>query len=111
MQIKKTNGKIFGAEFSAAEKKAMNMEIQRQLAEYDRKNANEIAAMVLWYLHIQCDFGHKRLEETYMSFIPGIRALCDRYEMTDNGDDIWLCTKMLKDYGVDIEEWLKQVKD
>ena len=47
MIIKKANGLIFGAELTAAEKKAMNMEIQRQLADYDRRNANEIAAMWL----------------------------------------------------------------
>lgn len=31
MQIKKAGGKIFGASLTAAEQKAMNMEIQRQL--------------------------------------------------------------------------------
>ena len=38
---------------SAAEKKARDMEIQRQLAEYDRKHALEIDAMVLWVLHAE----------------------------------------------------------
>lgn len=39
MQIKKAGGKIFGASLTAAEQKAMNMEIQRQLVEYDRKTS------------------------------------------------------------------------
>ena len=37
MQVKKSNGKIFGANLSAAERKALNMEISRQLAEYSQK--------------------------------------------------------------------------
>lgn len=41
-------GKVYGADFTAAERKAMNLEIQRQLAEYSRKHANEIDAIILW---------------------------------------------------------------
>lgn len=36
---------------TAAEQKAMNMEIQRQLVEYDRKNELELDAIILWELH------------------------------------------------------------
>ena len=53
MQIKKAGGKIFGASLTAAEQKAMNMEIQRQLVEYDRKNELELDAIILWELHTQ----------------------------------------------------------
>lgn len=35
MKVKKAGKRVFGAVMSAAEKKAMDMEIQRQLAEYD----------------------------------------------------------------------------
>lgn len=38
MVVKKAGGKIYGAVLTAAEKKAMNMEIERQLAEYTRKH-------------------------------------------------------------------------
>lgn len=37
MRIKKAGGKIFGAVLSAAEKKAMDMEINRQIVEADRR--------------------------------------------------------------------------
>lgn len=37
MQVKKAGGKVYGAVLTAAEKKAMDLEIQRELAEYDRK--------------------------------------------------------------------------
>lgn len=38
MQVKKAGGKVYGAVLTAAEKKAMDLEIQRELAEYDRKH-------------------------------------------------------------------------
>ena len=44
MRVKKAGGRIFGGAMSAAEKKAMDLEIQRQLAEYDRKHLIEIDA-------------------------------------------------------------------
>ena len=46
-ESKESRKRVFGAVMSAAEKKAMDMEIQRQLAEYDRKHIREIDALVL----------------------------------------------------------------
>lgn len=91
MQVKKAGGKVYGAVLTAAEKKAMDLEIQRELAEYDRKHIAEIDATILWVLHEQFGFGAQRL----------------RYEMEDQ-DDIWLCTQMLKRIGVDVEAWHKE---
>ena len=51
MQVKKAGGKVYGAVLTAAEKKAMDLEIQRELAEYDRKHIAEIDATILWVLH------------------------------------------------------------
>ena len=39
MRIKKAGGKVFGAILTAAEKKAMDMEINRQIVEADRRYA------------------------------------------------------------------------
>lgn len=50
MQVKKAGGKVYGAVLTAAEKKAMDLEIQRELAEYDRKHIAEIDATILWVL-------------------------------------------------------------
>ena len=30
------------------------------------------------------------------------------YELSGPDDDVWLCTKKLKDAGYDIEEWAKE---
>ena len=82
MRVKKTGKKIYGAEFTAAEKQAMDMEIERQLAVWDLNNAKDID------------------------------ELAKRYDMDKgtNDDKVWLCTLKLKEYGIDIEEWEKENK-
>lgn len=107
MQIKKAGGKIFGASLTAAEQKAMNMEIQRQLVEYDRKNELELDAIILWELHTQLGLGPKRLKKFFDGFSNALNALVNRYEM-DISDDVWLCTHKLKEIGVDVEDWYRQ---
>lgn len=109
MHIKKVGGKVFGASLSAAEKKAMDLEIQRELAEYDRKHLAEMDALILWVLHERFGFGAKRLRRYYDSFWAATGGLLKRYEM-DTGDDVWLCTQMLKRIGVDIEAWHKETR-
>lgn len=103
-------GKVYGAHLTAAEKKAMDIEIRRQLAEYDLKHANELDAMILWHLHEEFDFGPKRLKQFYDTFAVRLDELIKHYEMTDS-DMVWLCTYKLKQYGIDIEEWNKQRRD
>ena len=57
MRVKKAGGRIFGCTLSAAEKKAMDLEIQRQLSEYDQRHLIEIDAIILWVLHDRFGFG------------------------------------------------------
>lgn len=108
--VKKVGGKVYGASLTAAEKKAMNIEIQRQLAEYERKRIEEIDSMILWVLHSEFGFGPERLKRFYDRFANSIDELIKRYEMEDE-DQIWLCTHMLKEYGVNIEKWHNERKE
>ena len=93
--------------FNVNEKKVMDAEIKRQLAEYDRKNILEIEAIILWALYEQFGFGKKRLKRFYDSVDKLIADLIKRYEMNDS-DDAWLCTEMLHRIGVDVEAWSKE---
>ena len=95
--FKRNRGHIFGVQFSAKEQKAIDAEILRQCAEFDRKNANEIDALVLWLLHEKFGFGKKRLRAFYDYFLTEIDALAKWYEMGDE-DKAWLCTYKLKQY-------------
>ena len=108
MIVKKSCGKIFGVDLTATERKAMEMEIKRQMAEFDQKNLREIDAIILWELHEQFGFGPKRLKQFYQSFHERIKELINRYELEDS-DAAWLCTQKLKDVeGIDLDEWAKE---
>lgn len=106
----KINGKIFGAKLTNAEQQALDITIKKQLAEYDRKNCNEIDAIILWILMTEFGFGEKRLRHFHRTFAPAIRDLINRYEL-EPGDTVWLCTKKLKEKGYDIEKWNEEVTE
>ena len=52
MQVKKSNGTIFGATLTTAERKALDMEIRRQFTEYTRKYELEIESMFLLAIRV-----------------------------------------------------------
>lgn len=87
--------------------KAMKEEMRKQMAEYDRKNMNELDSCILWVLHEKFGFGPERLKRFYNAFGPALDSLIEHYEL-DNSDKIWICTYKLKEYGIDIEEWNKE---
>lgn len=109
MLIKKSGGKVFGAALTAAEKKAMNMEINRQIAEADRRYTDDIDAMVLYTLRVHLGFGAKRLRRFYEAFSAEHDRLIQHYEMPD--DFVWLCKEKLKEIGVDVEAWNRERRD
>lgn len=105
MKVKKTGNILLGADLTREEESALNMEIQKSLAKYDRNNTDEIDAMILWNLHLIFGFGKERLMKFYNSFSKDLHAMCERYELTDEGDELWLCTHKLKEkFGIDIHE-------
>ena len=108
--------------------KALDREIKSQLAEYDRKNMYEVDAMVLWVLYEKFGFGKKRLKQFFDCFNTEIKALIDRYQLDDKDDaceikalidryqlddkdDAWICTRKLKDAGIDIEQWEREAEE
>lgn len=111
MNVKKAGKIILGAGLSRDEEAALNIEIQKRIAELDRDNTDEIDAMILWVLHSEFGFEYDDLKKFHESFNPTLDALCKKYEMTDKGDEIWLSTYKLKDrLGIDIHEWNDAVR-
>ena len=111
MIVKKAGKTIYGMHLTAAERKAMDMEIRRELAEFERKHMNEMSALVLYALHEVFGFGPKRLKQFFDYFDSALEDLLKRYEMEDT-DEVWLCTYKLKnECRIDIEEWEKQKKN
>lgn len=106
MIVKKAGGKVYGAVFTAAEKKAMEMEINRQIIEADKRYTDDIDAMVLYTLAVHLGFGPKRLRRFYEAFAAEHDRLIQHYEMPD--DYTWLCKEELKKIGVDVEAWNRE---
>lgn len=105
MIVKKVKGQVLGAVLSASETKAMNIEIQKQFADYERNHAMSVDAIFLWQLHVQLGLGPERLKRFYENFRPELDKLINRYEDGTPKDDIWVSTQALKDYGIDLEKW------
>jgi hypothetical protein len=101
------NKKVVGVGLNAKEREALEREIRKTMAEYVSKNAMEIDAMILWILHEELGFGPKRLRRFHDIFVPSINDLVKRYDM-ENSDIPWLCTRKLKEYGIDIKEWSEE---
>lgn len=108
MIVKKAGKVVLGAQLTSEEQKAIDIVIKKQIAEMNRKNADEIDAMILWELGEQLDMSVEDMRKFYDRFAVGLRELNARYEM--DADDIpWLCTYKLKDrYGIDISEWAEE---
>ena len=109
MTILKSGGHILGAKLTNSEQKALDIEVRKSLLEHAKQHENEFDALVLWQLHEQFGFGKERLWRLYKGFNKGIRELLKKYEMDEN-DDIWMATKRLKEYGIDLEKWAEKVK-
>lgn len=111
MIVKQSGKIILGAELNPREQKALDIEIRKAAAEMARKHADEVDAMVLWWLRQKLGFGYERLKSFHHDFATDYFALCDRYEMDLEEDQIWLCSHKLKEYDsrIDIRAWNDEV--
>lgn len=92
------------AKMTAKERKAMDDEIDRQLAEATRRQEGDIDALLLWYLHTEYGFGEKRLRKFIEGFNTRLRELSDWYDM-DERDQMFLVRRELEKIGIDVDEW------
>lgn len=107
MIVKKSGKTVYGAILTADERKALDMEARRALAEHTRKHELEIEAIVIRQLRQQTGWGETRLKRFYMDFATSLMQLVDHYEMPEC-EAPWLCTQQLKDEGFDIAEWHRE---
>lgn len=108
MRVKKHKGKPYGVNFTAAEMKAINLEIDRQILEKDEQYSVDIDAMVLFTLMDVYGWKKRRLRKFWDAFIKSHKALREHYEMHGVGDNEWLAGKKLKEIGVDVHQWYKE---
>ena len=90
---------------SAAQRKAINTEINRQIAENVGGLSVYIQAVVLWQLREQLGWGKKRLLRFQKRFAPALKELQEYYEMKTDSDTQFLCEHKLKqEVGIDVRE-------
>ena len=111
MRVKSYKGKVFGAELTAAERKAMNIEINRQLVERDKQYAADIDALVLYTLMAHYGWKKKRLKRFWDAFVAEHQSLREFYQMDAPGDNEWLAHRRLKQIGVDVRLWYEEEKE
>ena len=91
--------------FTVKEKKAIDLEISKQLYRNVVNLSGDLTAMVLWQLHEQLGFGKKRLLRFQKGFMPMIKALQDYYEVKNADDTDFVCRHLLKnEVGIDVNE-------
>lgn len=111
MIVKKHNGKVYGADFTTAERQAVELEVGHMIAKANEQNAANFDALVLYVLHVHYGWGKDRLKKFWTAFCKEHKALCDRYCMYGVGDNTWLAHKKLEEIGVDIAEWYKEMEN
>ena len=108
MRVKKYGGRVFGADLTAAERTAMDIEINRQIAVRDKQYAADIDALVLYTLMAHYGWKKKRLRKFWNAFNAEHKALREYYQMNESGDNEWLAHRKLNQIGVDIRQWYKE---
>lgn len=107
---KKSGGKVFGAHLTANERKAMRMEIKRELIQLGAKYTIDLQTVFLYWLHAKKGYGKKRLRQAWEDLSTLQKELMDHYQM-DVPDMVWVCNRKLKEIGVDLEAWRKERGD
>lgn len=109
MNLKIICGKVYGADFTAKEKEALEIEIRKMLVEQEKKYEDDFDACVLYQIHAQYGKGAKALRNFYDGWKIIHTKLLNHYEL-DKPDAPWLFAEKLKEIGVDVSEWNKEEK-
>ena len=88
MRVKAYKGKIFGADFTANERKAMNIEINKQIIKRDAEYQADLDALVLYVLAVRYGWRKKRLRRFWDAFVAEHKALREHYSMDQFGESV-----------------------
>lgn len=86
--------------------KALNREINQGLVEANDRFYKDEVSVILWTIHRLTGWGAIRLKRYFDAYTPAWEELKRHYQVSD--DDVpWITKKLLKDIGVDLDEWMK----
>lgn len=86
---------------------AMNHEIRQQCLKAEQELGRDLDTVVLWVLMKHYGWGKKRLHDFYLLLAQEHINMKHHYEM----DDTYPERYHLKERGVDLDEWEKEVED
>lgn len=112
MHVLKAGGSVYGASLSAAERKALDIEVKKMLSRDLVDHANEVDAIILYVLGRDFGFGPVRMRRLWERVHEEYQELCSRYDMTPQTEEgCWIVQKkLLEEKGVDIAAWNKEQK-
>ena len=79
MMVKEACKIILGAELTAKERHALDIEVRKAAAEMARKHADEVDAILLWWLREKLGFGYERLKQFHHDFAKDGKTLDELY--------------------------------
>ena len=95
---------------SEAQRRAMHKEINQQILIRDEWYWLNFDACILWTIHKSLGKGKTALKRLFMDFNRDHQALRKFYELGDSADDAGFVARLaLKEIGVDLEAWEKEV--
>ena len=95
---------IVPRKLSQREMAAVNDSIREQIGQQIAKLSGRIEALVLWQLHVQKDYGVKRLDDFLQDFRPALQELIEFYGLNDTDDVEFACIQNLKSIGFDTDK-------
>lgn len=92
---------------TAAEERAMNIEIKRQCHEINKQYMKEADALLLLSVRTVFEAGPTRLKRVFDTVLENRKKSLE-YMLDPNNDGKWLYTKWLEEAGVDLDAWYRE---
>ena len=103
MEFIKSCGQIIRTKLNAKERKAFNEMISEAIREASLDHEKEEMAVVAWVLHQRLGWVENGITNFMRDYYPTLRELNAYYEV-DMKAAPWLCSKKLKDNGIDFDK-------
>lgn len=108
MQFKRSGKRVFGVIMNASEQAAFDEMIRQELVDGNRSISMDMDAIVLDELLTKHGFSIKKLRKFWENIYRRTRQLEDVYEL-QKGEGASVCRIHLKDKGVDLEQWYRDI--
>lgn len=103
MDFIKSCGQIIRVQLNKKEQKAFNEMLSEQIRQASADHEKEEMAVVAWVLHRRLGWVENGIRNFMKDYYPVLRELNTHYGM-DATDTPWLCSKKLKDSGIDFDK-------